>query len=96
MEIVRETEMSPEVDVKNETGILQIDAVSSLVSKIEDVTSEIKNLNWNKLDHGVKSALCNLSKALGYIIENDIYNEKLTMAAECSSFKNLSSIEPRK
>ena len=94
MEIVS-TEMSPEVDA-NITDILQIDAVSSLVSKIEDVTSEIKNLYWNKLAHAVKSALCNLSKALGGIIKSCIYSVKSTMAAECSSFKNLISIEPRK
>ena len=87
--------MSPDVDA-NITDILQIDAVSSLVSKIEDVTSEIKNLNWNKLDRGVKSTLCNISKALGGIIESDVYSEKSTMTDECNSFKNLTSIEARK
>ena len=40
----------------------------SLLSKIEDIILEIKNLSWNKLDRSVKSALCNLPKALGGII----------------------------
>ena len=61
-----------------------------------EVDANITDLNWNKLNRGVKSALCNLSKALGGIIESDFNSEKSTMAAECSSLVNLTSIEPRK